>query len=74
MNSTTTSFLTDMYKMMDTDGDGMLSHRDLKNFMQMAGLHVTDDDIDAMILLAGGHRNGGVSFEGLHGILMMNSS
>ncbi|XP_054807568.1 calcium-binding protein CP1-like [Prosopis cineraria] len=68
--SSATSFLEEMFKVMDKDGDGQLSHRDLKSFMEMASLAVTDDDIDAMIMLAGGDRNGGVTFEGLHGILM----
>ncbi|XP_028788292.1 calcium-binding protein CP1-like [Neltuma alba] len=68
--SSPTSFLEEMFKVMDKDEDGQLSHRDLKSFMGMAGLAVTDDDIDAMIMLAGGDRNGGVTFEGLHRILM----
>ncbi|KAI9122879.1 hypothetical protein K1719_005768 [Acacia pycnantha] len=68
--SSATSFLKEMFKVMDKDGDGQLSHRDLKSFMEMAGLAISDEDIDAMIILAGGNGNGGVTFEGLHGILM----
>lgn len=68
-SANTTSFMEDVFRVMDKDGDGRLSHQDLKSFMEMAGFQVTDDDIDAMIKLGGGHQNGGVTFQGLHRIL-----
>ncbi|XP_010442416.1 PREDICTED: calmodulin-like [Camelina sativa] len=57
--------MKDMFTAMDKDGDGRLSYGDLKSYMDSAGLAVTDDDIKAMIRLAGGNLNGGVSFDGL---------
>ncbi|KAF7837702.1 calcium-binding protein CP1-like [Senna tora] len=69
-SSSPTSFMEDVFRVMDKDGDGKLSHRDLKSFMEMAGLAATDEDIDAMIKLGGGDKNGGVTFEGLHRILI----
>ncbi|XP_010482224.1 PREDICTED: calmodulin-like [Camelina sativa] len=57
--------MKDMFTVMDKDGDGRLSYGDLKSYMDSAGLAVTDDDIKAMIRLAGGDLNDGVSFDGL---------
>ena len=57
--------MEDVFKVMDMDGDGKLSHRDLKAYMSWAGFPATDEDINAMILFGGGDKNGGVTFEGL---------
>ncbi|XP_010546967.1 PREDICTED: calmodulin [Tarenaya hassleriana] len=57
--------MEDVFKVMDKDGDGRLSFGDLKSYMDSAGLDATDDEIKAMIKLAGGDENGGVSFDGL---------
>lgn len=57
--------MNDVFKVMDKDGDGRLSYGDLKSYMDSAGLAATDDEIKAMIRLAGGDSNGGVSFDGL---------
>ncbi|KAL1190945.1 Calcium-binding protein CP1 [Cardamine amara subsp. amara] len=57
--------MEDVFKVMDKDGDGRLSYGDLKSYMDSAGLAATDDEIKAMIRLAGGDSNGGVSFDGL---------
>ncbi|EFH40246.1 hypothetical protein ARALYDRAFT_495005 [Arabidopsis lyrata subsp. lyrata] len=57
--------MKDVFKVMDKDGDGRLSYGDLKSYMDSAGLAVSDDEIKAMIRLAGGDLNDGVSFDGL---------
>lgn len=57
--------MKDVFMVMDKDGDGRLSYGDLKSYMDSAGLAVTDDEIKAMIRLAGGDSNDGVSFDGL---------
>ncbi|CAN0855344.1 Calcium-binding protein CP1 [Linum grandiflorum] len=64
--------MADVFKAMDTDGDGKLSHGDLKSYLQLAGFDASDDEIRAMIKLgaaAGGDENDGVSYEGLLRIL-----
>ncbi|XP_078444267.1 ca2+-binding protein 1 [Wolffia australiana] len=55
--------LTEAFEAMDRDGDGLLGFDDLKSLMGLLGcpgLAVSDDDIRAMIGLAGG---GPVSFQ-----------
>lgn len=64
--------MEDVFRVMDKDGDGKLSHHDLKSYMAWAGFHATDEDINAMIKLAGGGQNGGVSFDGLLRILALD--
>ncbi|RDX85051.1 putative calmodulin-like protein 6, partial [Mucuna pruriens] len=66
--------MEDVFKVMDKDGDGKLSHQDLKTYMASAGFPATDDDINAMIRFGGGHQNGGVTFDGLLRILALDSS
>ncbi|XP_022741918.1 calmodulin-like [Durio zibethinus] len=58
----------DVFKVMDKDGDGRLSHDDLKSYMNWAGFSASDEDIKAMIRLAGDDEKG-VSFDGLLKIL-----
>ncbi|KAK7264723.1 hypothetical protein RJT34_32333 [Clitoria ternatea] len=65
--------MEDVFRAMDKDGDGKLSHRDLKSYMASAGFPATDDDIAVMIRFGGGDRNGGVTFEGLLRILALDS-
>ncbi|XP_054793596.1 calcium-binding protein CP1-like [Prosopis cineraria] len=66
--------IEEVFRVMDKhDGDGKLSHGDLKCFMEWAGLTVTDQDIDDMIALGGGDRNDGVSFDGFIQILGLES-
>lgn len=60
--------MEDVFKVMDKDGDGRLSHEDLKSYMKWAGFSASDEDIKAMIRLGGGDENG-VSFDGLLKIL-----
>ncbi|GLU08524.1 hypothetical protein SLE2022_254310 [Rubroshorea leprosula] len=64
-----TEVMEDVFRVMDKDGDGRLSHEDLKNYMKWAGFSASDEDIRAMIKLGGGDENGGVSFDGLLKIL-----
>ncbi|XP_027332640.1 calcium-binding protein CP1 [Abrus precatorius] len=66
--------MEDVFRVMDKDGDGKLSHRDLKSYMAWAGFHATDEDIKAMIRFGGGDQNGGVTFDGLLRILALDSS
>lgn len=64
--------MEDVFRIMDKDGDGKLSHEDLKAFMAVAGLGGdSDEDVAAMIKLGGGDGKigGGVSYEGLLKIL-----
>ncbi|KAK6254363.1 EF-hand domain - like 10 [Theobroma cacao] len=64
--------MEDVFKVMDKDGDGRLSHEDLKSYMNWAGFSASDEDIKAMIRLGGGDENEGVSFDGLLKILAVD--
>ncbi|KAE9601503.1 hypothetical protein Lal_00040628 [Lupinus albus] len=66
--------MEDVFRVMDKDGDGMLSHQDLKSYMALAGFSATDEEINAMIKFGGGDQNGGVSFDGLLRILALDDS
>lgn len=62
--------MEDVFRMMDKDGDGKLSHEDLKSYMEWAGFSASDEEIRAMISLGGGGvENDGVSYHGLLKIL-----
>ena len=64
--------MEDVFKVMDKDGDGRLSHDDLKSYMNWAGFSASDEDIKAMIRLGGGDEKEGVSFDGLLKILAVD--
>lgn len=65
--------MEEVFKMMDKDGDGKLSHKDLKSYMEWAGFSTVDDeDIKAMIALGGGNEKDGVSYQGLLRILAVD--
>ncbi|KAJ7955249.1 calmodulin [Quillaja saponaria] len=64
--------MEDVFKVMDKDGDGKLSHEDLKSYMEWAGFGATDEDIKAMIKLGGGDELGGVTLNGLLQILAVD--
>lgn len=66
--------MEDVFRVMDKDGDGKLSHHDLKTYMACAGFPATDNDINAMIRFGGGDQNGGVTFDGLLRILALDCS
>ena len=64
--------LEDVFKVMDKDGDGRLSHEDLKSYMEWARFPAGDEDIKAMIALGGGNEKEGVSYQGLLKILAVD--
>ncbi|KAK7388013.1 hypothetical protein VNO78_22813 [Psophocarpus tetragonolobus] len=64
--------MEDVFRVMDKDGDGKLSHHDLKTYMASAGFPVSDEDINAMIRFGGGHHHGGVTFDALLRILSLD--
>ncbi|KAJ9154618.1 hypothetical protein P3X46_027937 [Hevea brasiliensis] len=64
--------MEDVFKVMDKDGDGKLSHEDLKSYMQWAGFDASDDDIKAMMKLGGGDDKDGLSFGDLLKILSID--
>lgn len=59
------STLKEVFQLMDRDGDGKVGFGDLKAHLQMVGLEVGDEEVKAMIDMAGGGLDGGVSFDGL---------
>lgn len=64
--------MEDVFRIMDKDGDGKLSHGDLKSYMEWAGFSANDEDIRAMIRLGGGDEKDGVSYDGLLKILAID--
>jgi calmodulin len=73
----TSGVMEDVFKVMDKDGDGKLSVEDLKSYMQWAGFDAPDDDIKAMIKLAGCAAGGDedvVTYDGLLKILALDNS
>lgn len=65
--------MEDVFRIMDKDGDGRLSHGDLRSYMECAGLGASDEDIKAMISLGGGDEQDEVSFNGLLKILAIDN-
>lgn len=59
------SALMEVFQLMDRDGDGKVGFEDLKGHLQMVGLDVEDEEVRAMIDMAGGELDGGVSFDEL---------
>ncbi|XP_062108811.1 calcium-binding protein CP1 [Humulus lupulus] len=64
--------MEEAFKVMDKDGDGWLSHQDLKSYMEMAGFPTGDEEIKAMISLGGGNEKQGVSYQGWLKILAVD--
>ncbi|KAM6565765.1 calcium-binding protein CP1 [Cannabis sativa] len=64
--------MEEAFKVMDKDGDGWLSHQDLKSYMEIAGFPTGDEEIKAMIALGGGNENQGVSYHGWLKILAVD--
>lgn len=67
--------LEDAFRVMDKDGDGRLSLKDLKSYMKWAGFNASDEDIKAMIKVGGGvgDEEEGVSFDRLLRILAVDN-
>ncbi|KAL2470262.1 Ca2+-binding protein 1 [Abeliophyllum distichum] len=61
--------MEDAFRVMDTDGDGKVGREDLKSYLKRAGFEARDEDVEAMIRLAGGDGNDGVTFQGLLKVL-----
>ncbi|PWA71967.1 EF-hand domain pair [Artemisia annua] len=62
--------MEEVFNEIDKDGDGKLGFSDLRSYLGLAGINVNDDDdIKAMLLLANGNENDGVTFEGFLKIL-----
>jgi calmodulin len=59
------SALMEIFHLMDRDGDGKVGFEDLKAHLQMVGLEAGDEEVKAMIDMAGGGLDGGVSLDGL---------
>ncbi|XP_022866273.1 calmodulin-like [Olea europaea var. sylvestris] len=61
--------MEDAFRVMDKDGDGKVGREDLKSYLKWAGFEARDEDVEAMIRLAGGDENDGVTFQGLLKVL-----
>ncbi|XP_023526324.1 calmodulin-beta-like [Cucurbita pepo subsp. pepo] len=68
-----TGIMEEVFKTMDKDGDGRLSHADLKSYMHFAGFSISDEEVEAMIRFGGGDDSDGVSYEGLLKILSVDN-
>ena len=53
----------EMFKRYDKDGDGFVTHQELKDFAMKRGLSITDREIEEMIKDADANEDGKVSFE-----------
>lgn len=69
-----TGIMEEVFKAMDKDGDGRLSHADLKSYMRLAGFSISDEEVTAMIRYGGGDESDGVSYEGLLQILAVDDN
>ena len=68
-----TGIMEEVFKTMDKDGDGRLSHADLKSYMHLAGFSISDEEVAAMIRFGGGDESEGVCYEGLLKILAVDN-
>ncbi|KAK4755616.1 hypothetical protein SAY87_009373 [Trapa incisa] len=68
------SVMEDAFKVMDKNGDGKLCREDLRSFMELAGIGVSDEEIAAMIRMGGGDEAGGVTYEGLLKVLAIEGA
>ncbi|CAM0872913.1 unnamed protein product [Alopecurus aequalis] len=66
------SAMEDAFRLMDRDGDGKVGFEDLKAYLGWAGMPVADDEIRAMITMAG-DGDGGVGLEALARVLAVDS-
>ncbi|KAK1650628.1 hypothetical protein QYE76_068433 [Lolium multiflorum] len=69
--SAATSAMEDAFRLMDRDGDGKVGFEDLKDYLGWAGMPVDDDEVRAMISVAG-DGDGGVGLQALARILAVD--
>lgn len=61
------------FRLMDRDGDGKVGFQDLKAYLDWAGMPAADEEVRAMIRVAGGGDGGeGVGLEALAGVLAVD--
>lgn len=65
------SAMEDAFRLMDRDGDGKVGFEDLKAYLGWAGMPVADDEIRAMIGMAG-DGDGGVGLEAFARVLAVD--
>jgi calmodulin len=65
------SAMEDAFRLMDRDGDGKVGFEDLKAYLGWAGMPVADEEVKAMISVAG-DGDGGVGLEALARILAVD--
>ena len=68
------SAMEDAFRLMDRDGDGKVGFEDLKDYLGWAGMPAADDEVRAMIRVAGGGDGGdeGVVLEALARVLAVD--
>jgi len=68
------STMEDAFRLMDRDGDGKVGFDDLKDYLGWAGMPAADDEVRAMIRVAGGGDGGdeGVVLEALARVLAVD--
>ncbi|XP_042513215.1 calcium-binding protein CP1-like [Macadamia integrifolia] len=64
--------MEDMFRIMDSDGDGKVGFDDIRTYLKSAGFQAGDEDVRAMIKLGGGDDRNGISFDGLRKILNLD--
>uniref|UniRef100_A0A0A9V6L5 Uncharacterized protein n=1 Tax=Arundo donax TaxID=35708 RepID=A0A0A9V6L5_ARUDO len=67
------SAMEDAFRLMDRDGDGKVGFEDLKAYLGWAGMPAADEEVRAMIRVAGGgDGDGGVGIEALARVLAVD--
>lgn len=68
------SAMEDAFRLMDRDGDGKVGFEDLKAYLGWAGMPAADEEVRAMIRVAGGGDGGdeGVGLEALARVLAVD--
>ncbi|KAL6901971.1 hypothetical protein ACP4OV_004847 [Aristida adscensionis] len=67
------SAMEDAFRLMDRDGDGKVGFEDLKAYLAWAGMPAADEEVRAMIRVAGGgDGDGGVGIEALARVLAVD--
>lgn len=67
------SAMEDAFRLMDRDGDGKVGFEDLKAYLGWAGMPVADEEVRAMIRVAGGgNGDEGVGIEALARLLAVD--